>query len=342
MNLFYPSHDIALGNGVKHFNPPFAALRLQEDLADLSKIWNADGSIIPWAWDYDTRSYINKEYKIKLKDLPSDEDLQNLRELSSRKTTIDIIRQLKKLSDDFDRIKVPSYIDSEEKLRDIIENQKNFVLKMPWSSSGRGLSRSDVWTKESLLNHGLSTIRKMGGIIAEQWYNKIQDFAMLFYIGKEKIDFIGYSLFDNDDSGTYRSGKLMSNEMIEASLPPVCSNIQVMLTDILKRLFSPFMNKPWEIGYIGIDMMIAEEDDTYFIHPCIEMNLRCTMGVVARLYYDKNCTEDMIGDFYITPAMDNEKLIELDSNLNNIYKNKYRRLTDIGKDSMFMAYAVFA
>lgn len=347
MNLFYPSHDIALGNGVKHFNPPYAALRLQEDLASLSQIWqrkNGSTQPIPWGWDYDTRSFLNKEYKIKLKELPTDAELETLRQLSSRKTTIDIISKLNNYSEEFRFVSLPIYINKEDFLKDYLANNDNFVLKTPWSSSGRGLSISKVISKDTILKHGAATIRKMGGIIAERWYEKVQDFAMLFYVGRKDVEFVGYSLFDNDDQGTYRSGKLMSNDIIEASLPTTCKILKSALIEIFREMFEPLMNRTWEVGYIGVDMMIVEgtEDSQpdYFVHPCVEMNLRCTMGVIARYLFDNNYSEDVIGDFFITPAMDSERLMEMDKNLMSTYKDNYKRLTEINKETMFMAYAI--
>ena len=355
-HLFYPSHDIALGNGVKHFNPPFAARRLEEDLCALADIWNTkynmqdekEGKIlIPWGWDYDTRALLNKEYGIKLKNLPTDFELHQLRELSSRKTTIEILRRLKEKSNEYNNITIPKYLDSEEKLKNFIESEENFVLKTPWSSSGRGLSRSSVCTKETLLKHGAATIRKMGGILAEKWYKKIQDFAMLFYVGKNEVKFVGYSIFDNDEAGTYRCGKLLSNKNIEALLPKSIDETKENILEILNDIFSPFFNKSWEIGFIGIDMMTCKCNDLgentngiITIHPCVEMNLRCTMGVVARMYFDQNCEEDETGEFFITPALEHGKLLLHDRDLNEKHGERYRRLTNILPDSMFMAYTI--
>lgn len=346
MPLFYPSHDIALGNGVKHFNPPFAALRLQEDLASLAEIWQRNDVILPWAWDWDTRDFIRKEYKKKSCELPTDEELAALRSLSSRKTTISILSKLKETELEMGDITTPIYLDSYEMLKEYIENNQNYVLKTPWSSSGRGLSKYGVVPKDVMLKHGAATIKKMGGIIAEKWYDKIQDFAMLFYVGKEEVSFVGYSLFDNDEAGTYRSGKLMSNQLIEASLPQECESIKKNLLSILTDMMQPFMHKNWEVGYIGIDMMIARADDNdedrYFVHPCIEMNLRCTMGVVARLFFDHNCKDDQIGDYFITPALDCERLTQMDKDFRATYHNQYFRLTDINDKTLFMAYAIFS
>ena len=346
MGLFFPSHDIALGNGVRHFNPPKAALRLQIDLEELSDMWQREGSAMPivWGWDYDTRALLHKDYKIKMADLPTDAELETLRTLSSRKTTVSIIERLRHEQDEFKAIEVPTIIDNEESLVAYVETHSRYVLKTPWSSSGRGLSFSHIIPRDTIVKHGAATIRKMGSIMAEPWYDKEQDFAMLFYVGRETVEFIGYSLFDNDDSGTYRCGKLMANERIEASLPSACAIAKKTLRKILGEMFAPLMNKTWEVGYVGIDMMTFRSagNTELMVHPCVEMNLRCTMGVVARLYFDRNLTTEQTGEFYITPAADYATLAQLDSQLTAEHSSKYRRLTRLTTETMFMAYVIIA
>lgn len=323
-NLFYPSHDIALANGVRHFNPPAAALRLQEDLASLSQIWNRPyeaGEVAfpqPWGWDWDTRQYLHQAYKVKLTQLPTDEDLSLIRQLSSRQTTIQLLEQLG------DTVHLPVYMQSIEAVEAFIDQHeqegKPFVLKTPWSSSGRGLTRSGV-PRATILKHAQATIQRMGGIMGEEWIdNKIQDFAMLFFVSDHDVRFLGYSLFDNDGA-TYRQGYLMSNERIIEKLnidPEVLAAISRKYIDILTHLFEPFFGKPWQLGYVGIDMFSYSPHSTLpftlsTLHstlsaflsplsPCVEMNLRCTMGVVCRLWYDEHQQE---GIFRISPMTDN-------------------------------------
>lgn len=319
MNLFFPSHDIALGNGVKHFNPPKAAQMLQEDLAWLEEIFSqsplsSSNIPIPWGWDWDTRQHLHKEYHIPLKQLPTDEDLEMLRQLSSRKTTIQILDALH-----FDH-QLPIYLSSAEQVDAYLQQEADaghdFVLKTPWSSSGRGLVRSCVTPHETMRQRAIATIQKMGGIMAERWFPKKQDFAMLFFVGSNGVSFLGYSLFDNEESGTYRQGHLLSNDEIEDRLSESmdCPNaitylhsLQTSLLSILNDLFAPFFGKPWQVGYIGIDMMVLEGRNTQSskpnIHPCVELNLRCTMGVVARLWSDRNLNPGQTGHFIIS-AMD--------------------------------------
>lgn len=303
--LFFPSHDIALANGVRHFNPPQAALRLQEDLASLSDIWNESflcGETVipqPWGWDWDTRRYIHEEYEIKMSQLPTDEELAKIRELSSRKTTITLLEKLKAMTGD-ENFPTPEYLQTEEETASFVVRHKDCVLKTPWSSSGRGLMRSNV-PQQSLKRHVSATIQRMGGIMGEPWIkDKVQDFAMLFFVSDHEVRFIGYSLFDNDGT-TYRQGHLLSNEKIVSHLgvdPIVLTQICNSYVTILTDLFSPFFGKPWQLGFIGIDMMTYREDDHFKISPCVEMNLRCTMGVVCRLWYDKHQEE---GLFRISP-----------------------------------------
>lgn len=300
--LFYPSHDIALANGVKHFNPPAAALRLQEDLASLSDIWNQElAHPQPWGWDWDTRHYIHKQLGIKLSELPSDEDLQLIRQLSSRAQTIPLLKAIGYQGE------LPLCIDSEESLShflNALDGQKKYVLKSPWSSSGRGLIRTDQGTMENVFKRSSSVIRKMGCIVAEPWLeNKVRDFAMLFHVGREEVRFLGYSLFENDDNGTYRFGYLLSNADMESRLDrPSLTDIRQQLLSYLTTLFTPLMGHSWQLGYVGIDMMTLDSELTP-VMPCVEMNLRATMGTVCRIYFDSHMQEGQEGRFTISPLM---------------------------------------
>ena len=306
MNLFYPSHDIALANGIRHFNPPKAALRLQEDLAWLEDIFSPDGTQ-PWGWDWDTREYLAKERRIKRSLLPTDANLEQLRQLSNRRTLIDLLQGLHYSGT------MPEYLTSEEQVLNFIERYdtsgQKFVLKTPWSSSGRGLIRSTITPRPILLRQANSTIQKMGGIMGEPWLDKKQDFALLFFVHRDHVSFIGYSYFENDTNGTYRQGFLLSNADIEKRLttdsalsPDTLNRLHKEARDVLTRLFSPFFGLPWQVGYVGIDMMTLNEP--LLPWACCELNLRCTMGVVARLWADRHLQVGQSGRFFISPMTD--------------------------------------
>ena len=52
-------------------------------------------------------------------------------------------------------------------------------------------------------------------------------------------------------------------------------------------------------GYLGVDMMVVRCGEEYFVHPCIEVNLRMNMGVVSRLLFDRFLVPDAIGRYVI-------------------------------------------
>lgn len=312
---------------------------LQEDLASLSDIWNlpyAQGqwSIpLPWGWDWDTRKHLHEAYGVKMTQLPNDAELELLRNLSSRQTTVTLCQELTKRVDN-SVFHSPVYLQTQEELFDFIrhcdECHERFVLKSPWSSSGRGLICSHTRgrdgalspvSREQLLQQGMSVQRKIGGVMGEKWVErKEHDFAMLFFASPNQVKFVGYSLFDNDEGGnstTYRQGFLLSNERIEQLLTHGDSALIAQLRaiarayeDILTQLLQPLSGRPWQVGYMGIDMLTYRADNEGLkgqeaplrIHACVELNLRCTMGVVCRLWYEQNRQE---GLFRISPMQQN-------------------------------------
>lgn len=309
MELFFPSHDIALSHGIKHFSAPKAAEALGNDLHDLAEVWNDSRYVrqssshpLPWGWDWDTRQLLNARYKAPMSNLPSDADLEMIRNFSSRKTTISLLRSLKSLlvdNQDVQGTDFPVWIESQEALQGFINDNGNesqdtpsYVLKTPWSSSGRGLILS-TQPIASQMKQAEATIRKMGGIIGERWNRgKVHDFAMLFYGAKGCVKFIGYSLFENQTSGggvTYGCGYLMSNEEIETRLGiPYLREVARAYETILTDLLNPLLQHEWPLGFMGIDMMTMNgEDGGLRLRPCVEFNLRCTMGVVCRCMYEK-------------------------------------------------------
>ena len=61
------------------------------------------------------------------------------------------------------------------------------------------------------------------------------------------------------------------------------------------------------VGYIGIDLFLYEVEGQTKLHPCVEINLRTTMGVLAHLAYERYLAPGGQGRFLIeyiprTPA----------------------------------------
>jgi hypothetical protein len=107
---------------------------------------------------------------------------------------------------------------------------------------------------------------------------------MLFECHHKGIDFIGYSLFESRN-GAYSRNFLASNEEIEDIIAGYIS--RDTLTGIRENLRSILANTlvgHYE-GFLGVDQMICQAASPVFI-PVSEINLRMTMGLIARNQYD--------------------------------------------------------
>ena len=107
---------------------------------------------------------------------------------------------------------------------------------------------------------------------------------MLFECHREGIDFIGYSLFESRN-GAYSRNILASNEEIEDIIAEYVSrDTLTAVREDLKDILADTLVGHYE-GFLGVDQIICQADSTVFI-PVSEINLRMTMGLIARNQYD--------------------------------------------------------
>ncbi len=175
------------------------------------------------------------------------------------------------------------------------------MLKAPWSSSGRGLQpitktpvHQKVWEKIK------GIIRDQGFLLAEPLLNKVHDMAFLFELNKGIIRFTGTSHFFTDKNGKYEGNFLKG--VSKPGFNSVDSFINKIQTDMLTALTRVLQNSKLPSVYegpLGVDMLIyRDDDDELYINPCLEINLRYTMGFVA-LNTEKLLAEKSKGVFRI-------------------------------------------
>jgi hypothetical protein len=157
------------------------------------------------------------------------------------------------------------------------------LAKAPYSSSGRGLlwlPQTGLTRTENQILHGM--LKKQGSVSIERVLNKTVDFAMEFLTdGAGNVQFAGYSLFKTNNKGAYESNCISSQKNIEAEITRNISQalpeeVKQILTGIIKKKFAHLYK-----GCIGVDMMIYTEGEEYYLHPCVEINMRYNMGYLA-------------------------------------------------------------
>lgn len=169
------------------------------------------------------------------------------------------------------------------------------IFKSPWSSSGRGVFVSsdgmDGQTESRLRNF----LRMQGGFVSDQYYDKQLDFALEYYVNADgTVFFCGYSVFMAVDNGKYGYNLVDSQERLRNLIDNAVAGgngqdeNRVLVTDNIINKLIEYNRKELAkrlggryYGPVGIDMLVANEQGRTVIHPCVEINLRMNMGILA-------------------------------------------------------------
>ena len=107
---------------------------------------------------------------------------------------------------------------------------------------------------------------------------------MLFECHHEGIDFIGYSLFESRN-GAYSRNILASNKDIEDIIARYISrDTLIAIREGLISILADTLVGHYE-GFLGVDQMICHTSSPVLV-PVSEINLRMTMGLIARNQHD--------------------------------------------------------
>lgn len=332
--LFNPDNDLALANWDANYMPPASARQMAADLSMLP-MWYVDAgasvlapsaynlaflqemqrlfqldvsltteaedlsgvtSVVPWGWNLALRKRLSG-LGVMEENLPSVEKLEHLRQLSHRCQAVQLLPHLR-LDSSFCGESV--YLQEIGECRTFVESRDCCLLKAPWSGSGKGLNWCKGMFTPRIEGWCARLIEQQGGVIGEPIYNKVEDFAMEFRSdGQGQVCFVGYSLFRTSDGGAYDANWLMTDEEVERRLSayvPVVA-LRCLQSCLLEELSSQY-GASYE-GYLGVDMMIVIQESGYAVHPCVEVNLRMNMGVVARLLYDRFVVSGRQGVFQV-------------------------------------------
>ena len=234
-------------------------------------------AIIPWGWDKALCVDLMK-HGVNASLLPSQVQLEDIRRLSHRRIAAQLLPLLRcegTVGEAFECTSV-------EQVGELMERYGRIVLKAPWSSSGRGIRFLSVDSPSSTVQQWLcNLIAAQGSVMVEPYYNKVKDFGMEFEaLANGEIHYLGLSLF-HTANGAYTGNILATErakrEVISHYLP--LSLLYYIQAEICRRLADVLMGK--YIGPFGVDMMAVEATQSFLLHPCVEINLRRTMGHVA-------------------------------------------------------------
>lgn len=299
--LFNPENDMALALGVRNYTPPPRVAALHEagallpawfcrpgdailappgfgdDAARLRAEYGLDFTLDfdpsrvipqPWGWSADAvRQFVRAG--VPASRLPDAEAIDRMRSLSHRRTSIAILEALG------ERDLLPAeFTDISD-----VQSEGDCILKSPWSCSGRGVFASRSYPSDALTSVARGIIHRQGSVMVERRFDRVADFSALFESDGHEITHVGWGLFSTDESLGYCGNRVMSQSGIESHLHGLgvdTSGLALRLSSVLTALIPPYY-----IGPLGVDMMVYNDCGSLRTHPCIELNLRTTMGFVA-------------------------------------------------------------
>lgn len=326
---FNPDTEMAIANGSPYYTPPANIVRMADELAYLPayfseqgdgiwmkqrpspdflasrlKIFNLSPSIFtdqetippdlkqePWGWSPRMASLLQTDrWK------PED------KEHYSRKMALDCLIHLRHVLPFVEASVFPTVCASLEEITAVLREQKDYLVKAPWSSSGKGLLKirgGEVNAKSREWIGGI--LDRQGYIMLEEFLDKECDFAMEFYAEKGKVRFLGLSLFYSGKKGEYKGNYIGGQEKIEQKLLSYLDESSfAMLKRQLESVLETHIGPVYE-GYFGVDMMIYRQGEgVYKIHPCVEINLRYTMGILALFLSQRYVLKNTEGVFMLS------------------------------------------
>ena len=317
LHIFNPEHDIALAANLSNFTAPHAGRQLRNDLGFLPALWaqkddavlvdNKEAAekayqrlrgklglgpcrfvdksqlanldiqhIAPWGWDLALASWLRRN-GTPGEALPSDDEIAVIRQLSHRRTSVNLLAKLQMSG-------TTGLSWCTERMDDVCQALATYgsiVVKAPWSSSGRGVRFIEGPMSEQAKGWIHSVISRQGSILVEPKYNKVKDFGMEFTSDKDGVHYVGLSLF-HTKNGAY-TGNLLATEQAKRDM--LGRYVPVELLDEVRDRIIRDVDLGSYTGPFGIDMMVvapsSDAPSQLSVHPCVEINLRRTMGHVA-------------------------------------------------------------
>lgn len=335
--IFNPENDLALAYGVEGYTAPPLAQQLRRDLQMLPVWYCADGATVlsqncdtdtlwlarmknilgiearcidgnhlqnhefnyrPWGWNLDLRQRLLNDC-VPVDQLPERDSVVRLRELSHRREAVKLNRYLRERVD----AEFPPLATEVTSVADIQEFERHnpqCYIKAPWSGSGRGVYRVLEPESRNFTTWAQGIVNRQGSIMCERALPGVMDFALEYRCSGGEVEFAGYSVFKNDSHSSFDSGVVASRTVLRQMIidclgdSELLDAVNVAIIEYLKVTIAPHYD-----GCLGIDMMLYDDAGVVRLNPCVEINLRMTMGVVTAIIGDRYIDDGAVGEFRV-------------------------------------------
>ncbi len=270
----------------------------------------------PWGWSAASRRQFQYAgYTAEM--LPDDMALERLRQISHRRSSCVIAQALAAQLPDTEFTSSAIEARTLADALDVIDRFRgDAVVKSPWSNAGRGIAFTRGFGEQGLVRRLEDIIAAYGSVLVELRHDKEIDFAMLFDAHADaSVSYRGLSLFEADARGAYTHNIVADDSIltrhIAAFIPEkTLSTVAEALSTILQEYIAGSY-----VGPLGVDMLVArrncfdvtkteqnsDADTQYVLNPCVELNLRNTMGHLAHCLGERILAPGRLATFATMP-----------------------------------------
>lgn len=360
--VFNPEHDLALANGDAHYLAPLNIREMAHDLAPLMDYlawdtpWGWDAAVV----SHLHKSGIPRQelptdamlaaLRTRSERITAHHLLQQMLPLSVHLTGESYVCR------SLDDIKTYATQHSHLLLKAPLSGSGKGLRHLNLNDNHPSSRRSTLMLTSSLKKierWADALIRRHGYLTAEPYYDKVQDFAMEFIVADGQCHFIGYSLFTTDDHGRYDSNLLLSDADIEARLSEyIPRSVLHDVRHFVEGHTGLIVPAEWDTSRFpitfGIDMMIVNDrgqqstvdgqhpirpdgnsqlrthNSQFKLHPCVEINLRANMGIIAHEVRHHLMAPEATGIYRLTLFDDHAALAAFDEEQRALYPALYR------------------
>ncbi len=166
-------------------------------------------------------------------------------------------------------------------IKEFLQEHSQIVIKTPWSSSGRGLQvLRKNYLNQSIIQWINGSLKEQRYLITEPLLNKIADFSLQFHINQQgDISFLGNAYFTTNSNGQY-AGNILGHtpDIIQQYISQ--EQISALAEQVAKALKNAHFPDNY-CGFLGVDCLLFQDNNSIRIHPCLEINLRYNMGILG-------------------------------------------------------------
>ena len=158
------------------------------------------------------------------------------------------------------------------------------MVKSLWSCSGRGVFCVREEPTASDRGRWNRLLREQGGVELEPVQQGQLDFALEFRATAEgRVEYLGASLFRTGSQGAYLGNVVAPQAAIMQEIAaafPLYPKLHALLVETLEEVLASRLDGHYA-GPLGVDLMVCKSPAGPTLLPCVEVNLRKTMGHVS-------------------------------------------------------------